>query len=444
MFLLGIISLLQIIILPGFLLIKYLKIKTESRIQFLLYSFGLSLYSNFLVVCTLTYLKLYTSTNIYVLFIIEIILALYLILRSKLKISSQKSIRDYYLIYVNYFRELKLLNKITFIISSLTILFFISLIFANVGTIFYFNDGISRNIWIVSWASNKFPLSTGHYPQLLMTNMSLSYVFMHSTALEFFPKAFMPLFLIGILLIFFDLSIKSKNIFHLIGLIVYGLIIFIFYSLLFSSDFNTDIPTSFFGFLTFYVIIRDYKIGFNVQTILLTIVFASSAANTKLAGLYIFTMSMIWVAYALYNNRKSLPKNKLLQTAFWILIIMFGNMFWYLIKPVGMYKGLNAWISMLNPSYYERFINAVQMLFSSFGFLLSLYLLATIIFSLFEKKVKYLTLLMILPPLFLWIFFYSYDFRNLSFVIPFIVYASSFGLCYFYKNNPWIQRIVTG
>lgn len=81
MFFLGTLSLLQIIVLPGLILLKLLKIRTGSAIQSSFYVFGLSLYSNYLIVCVLTYLRIYTPLSIYILFSIEIVGIIFFIIR---------------------------------------------------------------------------------------------------------------------------------------------------------------------------------------------------------------------------------------------------------------------------------------------------------------------------------------------------------------------------
>ena len=442
MFVLGIFSFFQIIFLPGIILLKLLKIKTDSIIQTFLYAFGFSLYFNYMLICLLAWLKIYTYKSIYILFLIEVVVFGYLLIKQKFNFSFVVEIKDYYLEFINFLKKLTTVHKIVFVSSCLIILFFISFIPVNSWSVISVFDAVARDKWVIDWASNNLPMYTGHYPQLIISNLSLFYVFIHGLAIQLFPKSIMPLFFIGILLIFLDLYLQKKSIIYLISLILYGIIIVCFYTLIFSGDCNLDIPVSFFGFLTFYTIIKHGINKFSTQGVLLAALFASVSSETKLAGMYIVTFTTVWIIYAVYKNRKEISKSKLIKMLIWILLIFLGNLFWYFIKPVDMYNGLSDWISMLSPNYFDRFLNAANMLLYSFGWLLSIYLLATLIFSLFVKEVRYIVLIMIIPPLFLWMFYYSYDYRNLSFSIPFMAYVSSFGLKYFYDNNPWMQKIV--
>ncbi|MHB8579314.1 MAG: hypothetical protein ACYDA4_05575 [Ignavibacteriaceae bacterium] len=369
-------------------------------------------------------------------------LIIYLMYRGDISFVFKKTINDYYIQLKKFVNNQTPFYRFIFLSSCLLILFFISFIPINARTIFYFNDAIYRNRWLIAWASDKIPLYTGHYPQLLSTNMSLTYLFLQGEAIEFFPKAFMPLFFIGILLIFLDLALKRKSLVYLIGLLTYSSIIIAFYSLIFSGDYNTDIPVSFFGFLTFYSIFINKDSDYNNKNFIPSIIFASSAANTKLAGFYIASVLITYIMLSLYKNREKTPSREWIKFIIGIVILVFLNLFWYIIKPADMYQGLDAYFTLMSSNYLVRFINAANMLLYSFGPLISIFLLSTLIFSLFTKKAKNITILMIIPPLFLWMFFYSYDYRNLSIAIPFMAFASSFGLKYFYDKNLWLQKLI--
>jgi len=77
MFILGILSVIQVTFLPGILILKAFKIQ-KGIINTLVYSLGLSLMANYIGGFILTALGLYTSLVIYIIFFLEIILALWL------------------------------------------------------------------------------------------------------------------------------------------------------------------------------------------------------------------------------------------------------------------------------------------------------------------------------------------------------------------------------
>jgi len=71
MFILGICSVFQMIFLPGFLVLKPLKI--DGIIRFTIFSFALSLIINYCMVFLLTVLGLYTRAMVSIIFVIEML-----------------------------------------------------------------------------------------------------------------------------------------------------------------------------------------------------------------------------------------------------------------------------------------------------------------------------------------------------------------------------------
>jgi hypothetical protein len=79
-------------------------------------------------------------------------------------------------------------------------------------------------------------------------------------------------------------------------------------------------------------------------------------------------------------------------------------------------------------NYVLIFIKAVKLMYYNWGLPVLAFLLLTLVSSLFIKNIRYITLIMVIPPLIIWMLKYSADFRNLSFVVPFFSYVSAFGL----------------
>ncbi len=434
MFFLGIFSYFQILILPGSIILILLKYKTKGPLNIFLLSMGLSLYFNFIVVIFFTALKIYTSLIVYLLFTIELFLLVALVFRRKYNLSWLKiSFREFLNNFISYLNNLSFLHKILFITTIILLIFFCSLIPDNLTNILYFNDALVRNNWVVDWASNMLPQHTGHYPQLLPANMSLAYVFTQSKIIEFFPKAITPFFFLGILLIFFDLSFKEKPLVYLTSFIIYSAMLIIFYSIMFITSANADIPTAFLGFLVFYTIKTNNSNEFEFNTILLVILFATSSANTKLAGMFIVGLSMLWVVYYTYKNKESISNGKIFKTAVVILFLFVLNFVWYIIKP-NMRQGLGESPFMVTSTISDKIAYGTHMLFFSFGPILSLFLIITLILALFKKESKYIVVFMIFPITALWVFLYNYDYRNLSIILPFVAYASALGLQFLYKK----------
>ena len=430
MLIVGIIALIQTIFLPGILILYFFKIKTQSIIQKYVYIFALSLFANYSLVTILVLFKIYISTAMFAIIVIEVLLLVFLIAKKRIVISDHSNLSE-------LFQSFKiLLNQNTFvvkalIISSITIiLFYFSLIIANIGTIFYFTDTVNNihwNTWAIDFANNTLPIQSSHFPQLIPSNWSISYLLIGKSNIHFYPKSIMPLFFLGNVLMFWDLAISKRKYVYLIALIVYGLFGPIIYNLVFIADGNGDLPVSFFAFLSFYAYLMRSENKYDLREYIIIFLFASTAAGTKLAGFYIFVFISIVCLYHLIVNYKSLKISDYILLFLSIVTLLGANLFWYYLKPEVMVSSLHQpeWLAK---NYSDILINALNLMYYNLGLPIVAFFVLTIVFSLLNKRARWISIIMVIPPIVLWMFKYSSDFRNLSFVVPFLAYVSSFGL----------------
>lgn len=430
MLLLGILSVIQITLLPGFILLLFLKIKTEGPIQKFIYIFALSLFVNYSLVAILTLLKLYTNTTLWLVIILELICLLILLKARKIKFASDFrfsiAVQEYLSVFKNFSPHLKIVVGF----ASVIILFYFALFISNFGTIFYFVDTVNLihwNTWAKDFANNILPYKSSHFPQLIPANWSISYVLTGNSDINFFPKSFMPLFFFGNLLMFLDLAIWGKNYAYIIGLIIYGLFAPVIYPLVFIADGNADLPVSFFAFLTFYAYLKLSKNKFETTDRILFFLFAATTAATKLAGFYVFLFASIISLYGLIKYWRQIKKSHKVLIALQVPLIVGICFFWHFIKPVVMVSGLHQ-PEYVGENYIVIFIKAAKMIYYNWGLPVLAFLLLTLVSSLLVKNVRHITLIMVIPPLIIWMLKYSADFRNLSFVVPFLSYISAFGL----------------
>ncbi|MBT3389751.1 MAG: hypothetical protein HN413_05010, partial [Chloroflexi bacterium] len=219
MFLLGLISIIQITFLPGLILLKFFKAK-HGILQSLVYAFALSLISNHLLVFTITALRINISIAFYVIFVLEIVGFIVLYkdeLRQPLTTTltnkreefivdlssfwtshAQKSSSSYQIIV-----EIIALVSILWAGSSIWWAFRVWL--SNVDTVFIQWDAIvSWNRWAIEWFNGSFPSLTNRYAQLIPTNFAVTYAYLGGTQLQFFAKSIMPFFNLFILLLLFS------------------------------------------------------------------------------------------------------------------------------------------------------------------------------------------------------------------------------------------------
>jgi hypothetical protein len=430
MLLLGILAVVQTVFLPGFIFKSVLSIKTTNPIQKWIYVFALSLFSNYVIVTILTSLGSYKSAIFFFIIAIEILLIVYLLITKKSKIDFNIRFRDLVISYISLIKSVSISVKVLIIIASIVILFYSSLLISNLATIFYFVDTVNNihwNTWAIDFSNNIFPQHSSHFPQLIPANWSISYLLIGEPNVHFFPKSFMPLFFFGNLLMFLDLAFDKRNYTYLVALIIYGLFAPIIYNLVFIADGNGDLPVSFFAFLSFYAYLKTNKEKFELKEFIIIFLFASTAAGTKLAGFYVFFFISIICLYHFIKNFKLLSRKQISILVVSIILILSINLFWYLLKPQTMAGGLHQpeWLA---EGYANILMNALRLAYYNIGLPVIAFFILTFIFSLFVKESRYVTIFFVIPPIILWMFKYSSDFRNLSFVVPFIAYVSAFGL----------------
>lgn len=375
-------------------------------------------------------LKLYTVVALSTVIILELLLLTYLLINKKISLNINYNFGTSVQKYVQLFVNSPLRIKIIVGLTSMVVFFYFALFLSNLGTIFYFVDTVNLihwNTWAKDLANNMLPVQSSHFPQLIPANWSVCYVLTGNSEINFFAKAIMPLFLFGNLLIFLDLAMWEKNYVYLIGLIIYGLFIPIIFPLVFTADGNADIPVSFFAFLTFYSYLRMSKDNFELSERLLLFLFAATTAATKLAGFYVFLFASLISLYGFIKYFKHINRSKIILIFILVPIILAFSLFWHFLKPVTMVSGLHQ-PEYVGEDYVSIFIKASKLMYYHWGLPVLTFFIITITASFFVKNVRYITLIMVIPPLLLWMLKYSADFRNLSFVIPFLCYVSAFGL----------------
>lgn len=430
MLLFGVLSFIQITFLPGLILLSLLRLKDMTTIQKIIYIFAFSLFLNYSFVTILTLCGIYKQTIVYVLIAGELFFIYLLSRQNRLVSVSLKTFKEYLRDFILSFKSSNKIKKNLIFIASLTTLFYFSLIISNAGTIYYFVDPaylIHLNTWAIDFANNMLPQQTSHFPQLIPANWSIAYLLIGENNIQMFPKLIMPLFFFGNVLMFIDLAVSKRNNIYLIGLIIYGLFAPVIYSLVFIADGSADLPVSFFAFLTFYTYLKIDNNKFLLTDRIIFFLFASTAAATKLAGFYTFAVASVFSLYMLIRYWQSIKKHELFIVAMSVIIIISISHFWYLLKPATMAAGLHQpqWVGT---DYGLIFIKAFNLMYFNWGLPVFAFIIITIMGGLFVKQSRYVTLIMVIPPIIIWMFKFSSDFRNLSFVVPFLAFVSAYGL----------------
>lgn len=451
MFLLAVLSLLQMTVIPGFLVLIYLRLTPQSKLQALLYTFALSLLINYVLVLSLTTVGIYKPLTIYIILSLEILLLFYYFTKHSRIVLDLK---NYLTRFITFWAMNSFFYKLLFIFSMVMMGIFFYFFISRIKAVFYLNDPVlAWNRFALDWFHGHFPVYTWRYPQLIPTNWSIAYIIMQNPDIQFIPRNIMAFFPIGTTVLFLDLALRKKKSTYWLALLFYGTIIIYLYNPDFIVGGYADIAVSFFAFLSFYALYSaDKEDVFDIKRCLFSVVFASTAAVTKQIGFYILFFILAWNLWIIYKN-KTLPGGKIIKVLLamaLLIVIIVGP--WYVYKEIQIARGIEkSELSMLTQNQhgsrtsfgerviygFNRIINARGIPHVEFFIYGGLFLM---LLSLFHKKIRYITLFIVFPFTLIWAFLFSYDYRNLTLAFPFMALSMAYGFHLLVEKLIYRQR----
>lgn len=446
---LGFLALIQVLFLPGALAYKFTKLKA-GILQTVIYVVGLSMVINYVIVLLFTELHLYYRVSMFLVLLLEIGAIIYLfrdfftspirngfaewwktitagiekILHSGQKKNPENKV---YALFTSF----ALLIAFYIAISSLLHMFQITL--QNYPSVFNTYDAIVKwNFNATDWAQNRFPSNIEDYPQLGPILFSLTYVFIGSIKVQFFAKFIMPLFLLMIMLMMFDLGLMKPSYGILFGVEIVYLAVKHFVGE-YMLDGYMDIPLAFFAFLGIYALLKSRcseDERSQLMNILLGVLFLCGAAVTKQAGLYVLAVYPVMVIL-LYGRKNLVRWWKLyriwLISALIIVLVLVAG--WYGMKffefSLGESKShLLIPIQRTADTYGSQDLwTKIQSGIGSLGMYSLGFLFILPALFLVEPSIRWIVLLIVFPYTILWAGYASYDVRNLTLVWPFFSLA---------------------
>lgn len=442
---LGILSLLQLTIVPGLIFVKIFKI--NGFWENLLAAIGLSQLFNYLFVVLATLCNVYTQVTILILFGIEVLLLCILYfhnLNYKFgKIINFEAIRNFFNEYTS-----KIVTNVEWKKKIFTyfywFIFFIAVIILIKNFVLYIMhptqvfsawDAVgSWNKWATQWFQGLFPLQTWHYPQLWTANLSIPYQFIGTAQVNYFSKYFANLVDFFIIAIVFVLGIKKRDVGYFIGIIFVSWLMGVFGS---RGNGYADSPVAFWGLMTLAFLLFSEDREDEIRLILLGSLFASAAALTKQAGIWMVVMYPILIA--LRKSSKPKKSTKIILQSILIMVLMVAP--WYLYKQIQIHFGIdssevstNIGIVINNHTWIE-IISSAQKLFLTtimnpfFSKHVTFYLLISLsVLSFKDKFWRNICCLIIIPFWIGWMLLISYDTRNLNMIIPLLGISAGVGL----------------
>ncbi|MCL5429367.1 MAG: hypothetical protein M1347_06175 [Chloroflexi bacterium] len=433
MLFLGVLSVFQLLLFPGLLLIRLFPGR-RGFIQNFVYVFMLSLLANYAVVFVLVSIGLYLRAVVLPLFILQVAALLWIYRKSLVKILDgsgtriKSSIPGNLKSFADWVKRDFWSASLYFVFGTLAILGLIWVFWiwvSNFNTVFQTWDAwASWDRWAVKWAGNHFPDDTWEYPQLIPVSYSLAYKFIGTTAVKFFGKSIMPLFALIIGLMLFDLGKKFKSFGYMLGagLALYSINLFLGKYL---PEGYVDIPVACFSLMAVYTLLstrqQTNKQGIR-SALLLGSLSTAAAAVTKQPGLYIMAFYPVLAYFWVLRGNKIFKGREaffLLGKHFLLVLVLVVP--WYAYMEYRIILGANTSnIQYVITDIYkgqtlpERFMAAVDGLGSYVYF----YVFALLSLLVLDNRFRQLFLLVILPFSILWAFFLSYEGRNLAVALP--------------------------
>lgn len=442
MFILGLISIFQICILPGFVLISAIKYE-GNWLNKATVIFSTSLFINYLLVIVLKWVGIYHQITLIFLCLIEVVL-LIIINRKSLSTPIAEKIYRGWISFKQFLEKIKIkiededkntaVVKILFtvvliiaiIVALIRIYWFFKFSIYNLGHVFETWDAVaSWNVWAKEWASPGFPSRTIFYPQLIPANWSLSYVLMGTTQIQFFAKSIMPVFSLLICLMLFDLALEKWSTGLFISIPVFFYLVKHFMTLPQVHSGYVDLPLAYMSFTSIYLLLKSKVLDSNSHiqhNILLAIIIAGGAAVTKQPGVYIILVLPLSV-YFILSGKSSLFSQKSKNKKFLAVWVFIGliSAAWYVYKFIAIRSGIDeSNLTYLfseihqNLSIFDRMIMVwKENKIYSFIFASSL-----LVIFWRDKSIKWITFGITIPYILFWAAFASYDTRNIAMALP--------------------------
>ncbi|MCX6055653.1 MAG: hypothetical protein NTZ74_12215 [Chloroflexi bacterium] len=441
---LGIISLLQLTILPGLIITRLVKLR--GFWENLLLAIGLSPLVNYFFVLIVMVLGIYNQTTTHIFLEIETLILFILLFPLFLNKSTRRNPKQYFHDFlVDFFAFEKqkkepgiVVFKIFFLAGAIgVILYYVFIYGTQYSSVFSTWDAvISWNRWAVDWFRSQLPADTTFYPQLMPINWSMAYQMIGDTRIQFFAKTYMGFIEIFVLLTLFVLGLIKQKLGFFIGVTFTGWLQFALGS---QGSGYMDTPVSFWGLLSIICLLFTNNDQEGKKYIFFGAVFAAMAGITKQAGLWIAVVYPIF----LYFQRKDTITKKSKSPYFMILLTYLVIILpWYAYIEYRVFFGQSfsnlpyiLTLSSQGSDYWGTIAHAFILLFekiahsSNTAGIFTLIILGVLIsFSFCEKWFKRIGILIIIPFFISWVIIFSYDIRNINLIVPFVGMVAGVGL----------------
>jgi hypothetical protein len=438
------IALLQLLVLPGWLLVRSLALDRDGPLQTALYSWGFSLVLNHLLVMALVVTRAYTRPVLLALVAVECALGVWLWRRRP-----RPERHSFGRCVARRLTAEDAAGAIGWLLCAVAVSgFLLSLLPRSFGQVFeYWDVVVSWNRWAVDWEAGRLPAHVFHYPQLLPTSWSLVYV-MLGYPLQFVARGAMALFPLSIALVLIDLWWQRGRRELLLAAVIAPLLM----TAVLGSHMGSglaDIPVAAMALLAFHPLAArpfdaDRRAG--AARLAAAALLAVGCALTKQAGLYVALLLPVCAFVAL---RTWPARQRWIAVLGVVAILLVGLAPWYGYTELRVLRGMEINEARVLPALMfgdmpllDRAARAYGLwegVLTAPGAALALLLLAA---SLAHREARWITLCIGLPFTLIWAFYVSYDLRNDALAVPFLGISMAAGAEVL--RRAWSERLPAG
>jgi len=451
-FSLGCLAMLQMLMLPGYILLRLLRVEL-SLSRSVLVCVSLSLLLNYILVTVLTLLHSYTTPVLWIITAVELIVVLILLCSKRpawqLLRHDCTAVRAYYQACLKDKIGWQALWQYAVLTLSLfSIGYFLYHVWTQLGQIFTAWDPVmSYNVWAIDWAANHFPEFTWHYPQLIPANWSLAYVMIGSlnnvVDLQIFPKAIMPLFSLFILWNLLIIGVEKRQPGYLLAV---SLCAYLLLSLVGGNLGQgwVDVAVAFAGFLFIsLLLIANEQAQQWRRWIWIAAFICAAGALTKQAGLYLLLLYPVLTVLFTRDLDKSSRYMHIIGAwiVAWLIVLpWYGYIQWQIMLGLS-----TSEIGFVTHQIYQAsnlsVVLRVLWPFFAVGFSTIVLFVMSWRYALRGGQWRSLFWWIVLPYSLIWMVFYSYSLRNFTLMLPFIAAMSGQEL-WCAGQSGWLRALV--
>ncbi len=432
--LLPVLAFAQVTFVPGYLALSAFRVKRGSLVETLALSFSISLLLNYLAVFALTSAEAYTRSAVLALLGAEVVvagvlLAKWLAARTPISISmTWPSLRQ-------AFRwETAVVGSTAVVLAVYAMQTLRAMLRLNVFN--YWDPIFSWNRWAMLWYGGAIPGDSKLYPQMIPANWSLMYHIMGTPEIQSAPLSVMPLFVIGVLALFFDLAVRRKRIEYLIAMVACAVALYAIRGQVSLASGHVDMAVAFTTMVAFYLVeLRDDRRLGNWRELALPLTAAAAASVTKFNGLLALIVILALGAAGHFAARHTLSATDWLRSgalALGAIALVPGS--WYGLKLLDILSGRDTtyYSALAQATSVEagggnlaaRLLHAESLAPGSWPAVLLLGLVVAAAVPL--ARTRWVALGLFVPYTVLWALFLSYDVRNELMMVPVVSYLVAF------------------